>query len=289
MGYMHINNLYKDQEIMMLKECYALEKIHGTSAHIAHKVDDQGFHQLNFFAGGCKHQRFVDLFDQEELAEKMRGLNATVYGEAYGASLLKMRETYGEDLRFVAFDVKIDDCWLSVPQAAEFVADLGLEFVDYVRIPTTLEAIDAQRDRPSTQAIRNGMGDDKEREGVVLRPLIELTKNNGARLIVKHKRDKFMETKTPRKVDPEKLKILADAQAVAEEWVTPMRVVHVLDKIEDPCMEKMKQIMAAMHEDIEREGEGEIEWSPAVRKAIGKATAQGVKAHFQAQLAESQV
>jgi hypothetical protein len=287
MGYMHIDNLYKNQEILMLKECYAMEKIHGTSAHIAHKVDGQGFNQLNFFAGGCKHERFVNLFDQEELADKMRGLNATVYGEAYGASLLKMRETYGEDLRFVAFDVKIDGLWLSVPQAEEFVKELGLEFVDWALIPTTIEAIDEQRDRPSTQAQRNGMGNDKEREGVVLRPLIELTKNNGGRIMCKHKRDKFMETKTPRKVDPEKLKVLADAQAVAEEWVTPMRVVHVLDKIEDPGMEKMREIMAAMQADIEREGEGEIEWSPAVRKAIGKATALAVKAHFQQQLVEN--
>ena len=30
MGYMHIDNLYKDQRILQFKECYALEKIHGT-------------------------------------------------------------------------------------------------------------------------------------------------------------------------------------------------------------------------------------------------------------------
>lgn len=29
MGYMHINNLYKNQEILMFKECFALEKVHG--------------------------------------------------------------------------------------------------------------------------------------------------------------------------------------------------------------------------------------------------------------------
>ncbi len=29
MGYMHIDNLYKDQTILMFRECYALEKIHG--------------------------------------------------------------------------------------------------------------------------------------------------------------------------------------------------------------------------------------------------------------------
>jgi hypothetical protein len=34
MGYAHINNLYKDQEILIFKHVWALEKIHGTSAHI---------------------------------------------------------------------------------------------------------------------------------------------------------------------------------------------------------------------------------------------------------------
>ena len=32
MSYMHIDNLYKNQDILLFKECYALEKIHGTSA-----------------------------------------------------------------------------------------------------------------------------------------------------------------------------------------------------------------------------------------------------------------
>lgn len=281
MGYLHIDNLYKNQDILMFKWCYALEKIEGSSANISYKE------QLKFFAGGCKHQRFVDLFDQEILAEKLAGLNVTVYGEVYGGKLQGMSATYGKELKFVAFDVKIDDRWLSAPQAEEFVLDLGLEFVDYVSIPTNMVDINAQRDRPSTQAIRNGMGDDKMREGVVLRPLIEITKNNGKRIMCKHKRDEFMETKTPRKVDPEKLKILADAQEVANEWVTKTRIVHVLNKIEDPCMEKMREIIAAMLEDVKREGEGEIEWSQPVSKAIGKATALGVKSHFQALLSET--
>lgn len=29
MGYLHISNLYKDIDILLFKECYALEKIHG--------------------------------------------------------------------------------------------------------------------------------------------------------------------------------------------------------------------------------------------------------------------
>lgn len=37
MSYMHIDNLYKSQTLLMFRECYALEKIHGTSAHVMWK------------------------------------------------------------------------------------------------------------------------------------------------------------------------------------------------------------------------------------------------------------
>lgn len=264
---------------MLFKECYAMEKIHGTSAHVAHKDG-----ALRFFAGGATHSLFVELFNQDFLLEKFRGINVIVYGEAYGGKLQGMSATYGSTMKFIAFDVQIEGMWLSVPQAEEFCREAGLEFVHYVRISTNLNDIDAQRDAYSVQAVRNGMGDGHIREGVVLRPLIELTKNNGERVISKHKRDEFKETKTPREVDPEKLKVLEDAQAIADEWVTPMRIQHVLDKIENPCMEKMRQIMDAMFEDVEREGRDEIVWSAEVKKAIGKATAVGVKAYFQDQL-----
>jgi len=281
MGYMHIENLYKIQEIMEFRTCYALEKIHGTSAHISWNVTE-----VKFFAGGESHEKFAKLFDVENLKAKMNGISkAIVYGEAYGGKCQGMSATYGKELKFVAFDVQIDGMWLSVPQAADFTQSLGLEFVDYVKIPTEIDAINAERDRPSTQAIRNGMGDNHKREGVVLRPPFEVTKNNGNRIIVKHKRDEFRETATPRVIeDPEKLKVLEDANAIAVEWVTPMRVAHVLDKMEDPSMENMREIMARMSEDIQREGAGEIVWSKEVERAIGKATAQAVKNHLQAKL-----
>ena len=77
---------------------------------------------------------------------------------------------------------------------------------------------------------------------------------------------------------------MEDAKEVADEWVTPMRIVHVLDKIENPCLENMQEIIQAMQADIEREGEGEIVWSRDVQKAIGRATALGVKSHFKEEL-----
>jgi len=283
MSYLHIENLYKNQEIMLFRRCFALEKIHGTSAHLQWKDG-----KIIFFSGGESYNKFVALFNVEELTEKFTalGLHAfTIYGEAYGGSQQGQSHRYGKELKFICFDVKIGDFWISVPQAESFCTNLGLEFVDYVEIPTEIEEIDAQRDKPSTQAMRNGCGEHK-REGVVLRPLIELQKNDGKRIIVKHKSDDFKETKEPRSMDPEKLKILSDAEAVADEWVTFNRLSHVLDKIDTPAMEKMKEIIGAMIEDVKREGEGEIVWSKDVGKAVGKKTAQMTKDYFQNKLHE---
>lgn len=273
MGYLHIENLYKNTEILLFKECFAMEKIHGTSAHIRWKDS-----QVAFFSGGEKHDKFISLFNIEELEKKFKELfdcNVTIYGEAYGGKCQRMSDTYGKELKFVAFDVKVDKNWLDVSNAEEVVKKLNLEFVDYKLINTNLKEIDFERDRPSSQAIINQCGNDKLREGVVLRPLIELTKNNGSRIIVKHKRDEFKETKTKREVNPEQLKILEDAKAIAEEWVTPMRLSHVLDKLGNPTeIEKTGVVIKTMIEDVLRESKGEIKESKTAIQFIGKKTAQ---------------
>ncbi len=209
------------------------------------------------------------------------GVPFTVYGEAYAGSCQGMSKTYGPNLKFIAFDVQINDCWLDVPRAEEFVKNLGLEFVYYTKSETKLELLDALRDAESQQAIRNGMGSGHKEEGIVIRPLTELTKNNGERVIAKHKRLEFMETSTPRPVDSEKLKVLADAQEIANDWCTDMRLTHVLDKIEGGAsIEKMGVIIKAMLEDIKMESEGEISWSREAEKAIQTRTAQMAKKRF---------
>lgn len=269
MGYMHIDNLYKNQDVLMFREAYALEKIHGTSAHVAY-----GPGGLTFFSGGATHEHFVTIFDRDSLAARMAevGKPVKVYGEAYGGKMQRMGDTYGKTLRFVAFDVEIDGGFLDVPRAEKFVLSLGLEFVHYRKVSTDLASLDAERDADSVQAIRNGCGAGKLREGVVLRPLVEVRKNNGARIIAKHKREVFRETKGPRPVDAAQLAVLSDAQAIAEEWATEERLTHVLDAFPGAGMEHTKDIIAAMIEDVEREGEGEIVTGKEARRAIGCAT-----------------
>ena len=278
MGYLDIDNLYKAQDILMFKECYAMEKIHGTSAHVRFDPNNNGG-QVFFFSGGCSHEEFIKLFDKTKLETIFRdkGLSAVtfIYGEAYGGKLQGMRKTYGADLKFVAFEVKIGDSWLNVIKAHNLVDSLGLEFVHYVQIPTTLEAIDKERDADSVQAVRNGTGEGHPREGIVLRPLEEFTKNNGERVISKHKRDEVRETATPRKIlDPAQLQVLSDAKAIATEWVTEERLNHILTKgLVEAQIENTGKIISLMVDDIIREANGEIIDSPEVRKEVAKATA----------------
>lgn len=268
----------------MFKEAYALEKVHGTSTHVSFRPSDGS---IRYFSGGTKHAAFVALFNEADLIARFKAMNLpidkdiTVFGEGYGGKEQGMSATYGKVLKFVAFDVKIDDSWLDVPSAEKVVLDLGLEFVYYKKISLTnvvekdgikhFVELDAERDAPSTQGKRNGVLEDKPREGVVVRPLVEMTLNHGGRVIVKHKRDEFRETASPRNilVDPAQLAVLSKADEVANEWVTQERLRHVLDKMPGHSMASIPLIIKNMSDDVLREGAGEIVDSKEVRKAIG--------------------
>lgn len=290
MGYLKIQNLYKDQTVLKLDEIYALEKIHGTSAHIRYKDG-----QLTFFSGGEKHDTFKALFDAEFLQTALGSFGVdhiTIYGEAYGGKCQGMSKTYGPHLKFIVFDVQFNGQWLPVPAAQQVAMMLKLEFVDYTKIPAKLEAIDRERDRDSTQAVRNGMGEGHIREGVVLRPLEELVDEYGNRIIVKHKRDEFRETKTRREVKPEQQVVLQKAKEIANEWVTPMRLQHVLSKViifkkmrekrDDVALDitDTKFVIEFMVEDIKQEAKGEIIESREAIQAIGRQTARLFKQTF---------
>lgn len=274
MGFMHIQNLYQNKDIISLfKECYALEKIHGTSASITYKQKE-----ITLFPGGESIVNFEKLIDKQLLIDKLStyGNEVVIYGELYGGKQQGMSVTYGAQLKFIVFKASIDGIWINVPEEEKLAKDVGLEYVSYEKIPATIEEINKQRDLDSVQAQRNGMGTGHKREGIVLRPIIELQYPDGSCVISKHKADEFRETKTPRLLS-EKPKVLSQSDDVANEWVTEMRLIHVLDKIPGHNITMMKQIISAMIEDILREGNKEIVDTKEAKGAIAKKTADMYK------------
>ena len=310
MGYRKIPNLYRPEIADILEEpkLYAMEKIHGTSAHIKYHADGT----LTFSAGGANHQQFVDLFDQPRLLEAFRELaeasqaarlqvpvkSWTVFGEAYGSKINAQAWRYGKKLRFVAFDVLItgagaanvetdpsdentlifttgapnSEYWFTVPAAHDFVTELlGLEFVHYEVVSSKLADLDAARDKPSTQAKRNGIEGGQPTEGVVLRPLTEKPARHFDRMMAKHKRKEERETKTDFQPG-DKVAVYEAAQAIAQEWVTEERLNHVIQKVclaDAPSVKDFAKIVTGMVDDVITEGGEMLVDTPEARKAIG--------------------
>ncbi len=84
MSYLHIENVYKNKDSLDTgHKIYALEKIHGTSAHVKYRDG-----RVTFFSGGSKHENFAVLFDPAEVIERtgdvVRAMILDVLREAKG-------------------------------------------------------------------------------------------------------------------------------------------------------------------------------------------------------------
>lgn len=282
MGYIKIWHLYKVKEFFKFKEIYATEKIHGTSTWVYLK---NGL--LHFHCGGETDKTFNPLFDKDFLLSELLTIakennwqSIKIHGEAYGGKQQAMSKTYGNQLKFITFDIRVDmdlptDKFLNILDAEIMAKRLGLEFVAYEIGPCTVEFIEDQMVKPSVQAIRNGCGDDKQREGLVLRPVKEDILNDGTRAICKHLNPNFRETTTARPLS-DKLKVYSKDQEIAEEWVTENRLNHVVNKFlhDKPDDKKMIEksdigkLVTRVLEDIKTEASDEIVWSDTAIKAV---------------------
>lgn len=275
MGYMKIVHLYKCKDIFQFKEICATEKIHGTSTYVCLKDGE-----LKFHCGGETQKTFDPLFDKNFLLSELTAIslengwqNIKIHGEAYGGKQQGMSKTYGDKLKFICFDIRIADKFLNVLDAEKMAIRLKLEFVAYEIGPCTVDFLEEQCHKESVQAIRNGCGENKTREGIVCRPLVESLLSDGTRAICKHINPPFRETKNPRPFN-EKLITFTEAHEVANEWVTENRLNHVsskfLHKKDNKIIERtdISILVDAMVEDIKIEATTEIVWSPAIIKAV---------------------
>lgn len=296
MGYMHIESLYRCPEFFQLfEQVLCLEKIHGTSTWI--RFERGGL--ITFHSGGENSTNFKALFDADfltfeldKICQENNWSLIRIHGEGYGGKQQKMSKTYGSELKFIAFDVFVQENnaenstrFLDVPAAEKLVQDLGLEFVDYVQGPNLPEWIEEQSNRPSVQAVRNGILEPRPREGVVVRPLTESQMPKGSRAIFKHKNQDFWEIRTRRPLG-EKIKIAEKVSEIISDWVTEQRFSHVTDRVLQNKTDKnvvrrdISSFLDLMVEDVKRESEGEVVWSEILVKEIRKETARLFKISF---------
>jgi hypothetical protein len=283
MGYIKIPNLYKCIKYLEFfgPNVYAMEKIHGTSTWIYARKNSDNSYTIRYHSGGESANTFNAIFDKPVLEQNIIKLmndnnyqKFKIHGECYGGKQQKMASTYGPILKFIAFDVNVQmfdntSLYLDVEDAEKIAKQLNLEFVHYTIGPSTPEWLEAETIKKSVQAMRNGMGNDKVKEGIVIRPIHEIILPNGERAIAKHKTAEFMETGKMRSLhlSNEEIEIEKNVNKIAEDWITSMRADHVIDKmlhkreIKIITIKDMKLFIDSILDDVKIEATDEIEWN----------------------------
>lgn len=108
----------------------------------------------------------------------------TIYGEGIGPKIQKVGKLYGDQYRFLVFDIKVGNTYLehSNPFYGQIIKAFGVEEVPALPDMTPIEAIEFVKSNPKSWINSNA-----PMEGVVLRPKVRLYGPNGGRLIVKVK------------------------------------------------------------------------------------------------------
>ena len=113
--------------------------------------------------------------------------DVVIYGEGYGPGIQKGGGLYADEKRFIVFDVKVGDWWLSDENMRDVATKLGLDAVPLLGEMTLEDA---------TEKVRHGFrsalnGGKAQAEGMVGRSVEALFDKKGHRLIVKLKTKDF--------------------------------------------------------------------------------------------------
>lgn len=133
-------------------------------AHLVNKLNE-------LFGGTNKEEIFEQKFGES---------NVILFGEGFGEKIQKGGGLYGP-VDFILFDVMIGNMWLKRDAVEDIANTFGIRVVPIVNTGTLTEAVEFIRKHPKSN-LR-----DAEMEGVVCRPLHELSDRRGNRLIVKVK------------------------------------------------------------------------------------------------------
>lgn len=140
-------------------------------SHLVNKLND-------LFGGTNKEEIFEQKFGETKVI---------LFGEGFGEKIQKGGGLYGP-VDFILFDVFCGGMWLRRESVEDIANTCGIRTVPIVGTGTLPEAVEYVRQHPQSK-LREA-----EMEGVVCRPLCELSDRRGNRLIVKVKCRDFEET-----------------------------------------------------------------------------------------------
>lgn len=169
------------------------EKIDGTNIRVhwdGHKVMFGGrtdSAQIPTNLMYALNDLFLGVTNEEVFEQKFGEMEVTFYGEGYGEKIQKGGGLYRDGVGFILFDVQVGDLWLERENVEDIAKSFNLDVVPIVLTGTVLEAVEYVRAKPKCTVSKK----EKEAEGLVGRPSVEMKDRRGNRMIVKIKAEDF--------------------------------------------------------------------------------------------------
>ena len=279
-----MKNLDEAAGVFDLPEVIVTEKIHGSGMRIG-LIDGHirfGGRRLEFqniTPASKDGQGFVSWALEtgldRKIAEAFQNHDIIFYGEWHGSGTPQkgwpqiqkgIRYIKGNDFRI--FDVRLDGKYVSQDRIAEVASKVGLKTMPVLyRGKPDRKIFDSFIDTPSRLGAENGIVDpENTMEGLVIRPVEFLWEQNRDPVMAKHKVGKWAERASAQrhpKTPKQKKEIPAGAKEFAEEFVTDVRLEHVLDQLKEANIpvdkSAMGEVMKRMGQDIKREGAAVLE------------------------------
>ena len=289
--YPHIENIDDVPAIFELPEVIVTEKVHGSAMRIGIvdgilRVGGRKLEFHNISSETKDGQGFVSWTIDIGLENKMRtafsGHDIVLYGEWHGSGTPSkgwpqiqkgIRYLKGNDFR--VFDIKLDGKYLPQDQVPVLAAKVGLKTMPILyRGKPDSNIFSSLIDTMSRVGEENGIVDTENTiEGIVIRPPEMQWDAKRVPIMAKYKVGKWAErasqAKHPNRTPPKEKPIIPGAKEFAEEFVTSVRLDHVLGQLKEAGIsidiKSLGEVMKRMGQDIKREGakaldDAGIEW-----------------------------
>jgi Rnl2 family RNA ligase len=274
--YPSIVELSKLPEIFYVKEVVATEKLHGSNFRLFFPLGMKSIDEIEYGSRDVEynhHEKFPlgsmllrfkaerDLLTRMlEVIQSYGFSEVTVFGEAYGPGIKAKGVKYsnGQEPLFRAFDIMVAQNFVTYDLFCEICDKMDLPRVHEVwRGEPTQANFDALLEKPSTEGLLNGFGEDNIAEGVVLRSNPLFRNVFGEWLICKYKNAKFAEVaqaaveKIPRGPTA--------ADDFAARYVTEGRVTNAIGRLHDSgteltnTMKDMPTLLTAVIADLAKD------------------------------------
>ena len=180
-------------EYLAENKWYCTEKIDGTNMRILWDGKQVEYRGKTDNADISKHLLpFLEETFTNEKMSKVFGNDPNkkicVYGEGYGKGIQKGGNYMSDKTEFILFDVLIDDWWIQADTLKEMAYGLEVMYVPEIGVFTLYEVINMVKKGFISNISENR---DYIAEGIIAKPLVEMSNRKGERIITKIKHKDF--------------------------------------------------------------------------------------------------